>query len=75
MNEQFLHYAFPIMIVLAFVNFLWAWMLTAVAPPRPAEEHRISGQANPEWRALDAGPEGIRINLIEKVNQQTEAVQ
>lgn len=71
---EFLEYALPIMIGLVFVSFLWAWMLTAVKPPQKSMEDRISGAVNPDWRSLDAGPEGVRRNIFEKIEPQTKSV-
>ncbi|TAJ97855.1 MAG: hypothetical protein EPO39_19025 [Candidatus Manganitrophaceae bacterium] len=74
MVEFVLKYGIPVMIVLAFVGFLWAWMLTAVKPPQKSEESRLSGAVNPDWRTLDAGPEGVRRNIFEKIKPQTKSI-
>lgn len=64
-----LEYGLPVMIGLVFVSFLWAWILTAVKPPQKSEDERITGRVNPDWRYLDAGPEGVRRNIFEKIEQ------
>lgn len=74
MIELFFEDAIPFMIALVFAGFFWAWVLSAVKAPGRAEDHRISGRVNPDWRYLDAGPEGIRKGLFEKVKPQTKSV-
>ena len=74
MDEITLGYALPSMIVLAFVNFAWAWVLTAVKPPQKSEDNCISGRTNPDWSTLDAGPEGIRRNIFDQIEPQTKWV-
>jgi hypothetical protein len=64
-----LEYGLPVMIGLVFVSFLWSWILTAVKPPQKSEDERITGRVNPDWRYLDAGPEGVRRNIFEKIEQ------
>lgn len=70
MVEGFLEYGIPMMIGLVFVNFVWAWVLTAVKPPEIPEDEHISGRVNPDWRTLDAGPEGVRKNIIERYHKK-----
>lgn len=74
MIEGFFAYGIPMMIGLVFVNFVWAWVLTAVKPPEIPEGERISGKVNPDWRDLDGGPEGVRKNMIEKIKPRTNVV-
>ncbi|MDC4223893.1 MAG: hypothetical protein MPW15_06600 [Candidatus Manganitrophus sp.] len=69
-----LEYGLPVMIALVFVGFLWAWVLTAVKPPQNLEDERITGTVNPDWKYLDAGPEGVRRNIFEKIERQRKAV-
>jgi len=69
-----LEYGFPVMIGLVFVGFLWAWILTAVKPPQKMEDEQITGAVNPEWKYLDAGPEGVRRNIFEKIERPRKAV-
>ncbi len=69
-----LEYGLPVMIGLVFVGFLWAWIFTAVKPPQKLEDERISGLVNPDWKYLDAGPEGVRRNIFKKIERQRKAV-
>lgn len=74
MVEGLFEYGIPLMIGVVFVNFVWAWALSAVKSPEYLEEERISGRVNPDWRDLDAGPEGVRRNIFEKIEPQRKAV-
>jgi hypothetical protein len=74
MYEGFLEYGIPMMIGLVFVNFVGAWVLSAVEPPERFEREQISGWVNPDWRDLDAGPEGVRRNIFEKIEPHTKSV-
>lgn len=74
MYEGFLRYAIPISIAMAFVSFLWAWILTAVKPPESSEENPVQGKVDPRWRLLDAGPEGVIKNVTQEIQQKTKAV-
>lgn len=62
MYKIFLDYSLPILIVVAFVNFIWAWIPTAVKPP--------DGSADLEWGHLDAGPEGVRRTVAAEMKPQ-----
>ncbi len=72
MYEETLRYLFPIMIALVLVNFAWAWILTAVKPPAISTDKRISGRVNPDLRYFDAGPEGVRKSIAEKMKPTTK---
>lgn len=69
-----LEYGLPVMIALVFFSFLWAWVLTSVKSPQKSENEWISGRVNPDWRTLDAGPEGVRRNIFVEVKPQTKTV-
>lgn len=64
MYGAFLSYSFPILIIVALVNFIWAWIPTAVKPPE-------GGEVDPEWKYLDAGPEGVRRSVAAEIKPQT----
>lgn len=66
MYESFLNYGFPILIILTMVSFIWAWAITAVKSPEESEEKEI-------WKYReDAGPEGIRKTVSEKLRPRTQ---
>lgn len=72
MSQGFLEYGLPTLIALVFVNFVWAWMLTAVKPPEGSGEKRIPEEGNPDWKYLEEGaPGGARKNLAEEIKPQT----
>lgn len=71
---EFLRYGIPIMIAMVFVSFLWAWILTAVKPPEGSEGKPVPDETGPDWKYLDAGPEGIRKNVIPEIRRQTKNV-
>lgn len=63
MYGAFLNYSFPILIIVALLNFIWAWIPTAVRPPEESV-------ANPAWRYLE-GPEGVRRSVASEIKPQT----
>ena len=67
MYEALLKYAIPTMILIALVNFIWAWILSAVKPPAGSEEKTLPVPVNQEWTSLDAGPEGIRTMIPQRI--------
>jgi hypothetical protein len=67
MYEGLWRYAIPTMIAVAFVNFVWAWILTAVKPPCGPEKETIPDPIHPDWKHLDAGPEGVRKTIVQKM--------
>ncbi|TAK10195.1 MAG: hypothetical protein EPO39_00615 [Candidatus Manganitrophaceae bacterium] len=71
--DGFFEFGLPTLIALAFVNFVWAWMLTAVKPPERSEDEPIP--VHPDWKYLEeAGPEGVRSNVTEEMKPQTQVV-
>ena len=72
MSEELLRTLFPILIALIFVNFIWAFIVTAVKGPEPAGERPVSGRINQEWKDLDAGPEGNRKTIAEEIRPKTK---
>lgn len=75
MADGFFEYGLPTLIALAFVNFVWAWMLTAVKPPERLEDEPLPGEIHPDWRYLeDAGVEGTRKRVAEEITPQTNVV-
>lgn len=73
MNEEMFDLAIPILIVVVFVNFVWAWILTAVTPPQ-GPDPALRGTGDPDWRAFDAGPPGVRKPLMGKIKPKIKAV-
>lgn len=65
MYKIFLDYSLPILIIVAVVNFIWAWIPTAVKPPE--------GSADLGLRYLDAGPEGVRKAVAVEIQKQIKA--
>jgi hypothetical protein len=74
MYDGLLRYAIPAMIALAFFNFIWAWILTAVKSPESAEEKPVPAMVHPQWKSLDAGPEGIRTSIMQGIQPKTKTV-
>jgi hypothetical protein len=74
MYEGLFRYAIPIMIAMAFVSFLWAWLLTAVKPPESLKETEAAGKTNLHWKHLDAVPEGIIQQITQKIQPRTKAL-
>ncbi|MBI3802748.1 MAG: hypothetical protein HY282_03205 [Nitrospirae bacterium] len=75
MYEGFLEYGLPILIVLTFVNFIWAWVLTAVKAPERSEEKRRAGEAGADRPYLEEGRSGgTRKSIAEKVYPKTKTV-
>ncbi len=73
MDERILLDAIPMMIVLTLINFVWAWVLTAVTPPEERQEQLLSRPAPTDWRLLrDAGPEGVRKRVVDAMTSQTK---
>jgi len=66
MNEELLRYLFPALIALVLVNFSWALIVTAVKGPDRADG-KNPGRVDLNWRDLDAGPEGERRTIAEKI--------
>lgn len=73
MYGAFLNYSFPILIIVALVNFIWAWIPTAVKPPEGSQEKRVLGAVIPEWRSLDGGSEGVRRSVAAEIKPQIKA--
>ncbi len=67
MYETLLKYAIPTMVLIALVNFIWAWILSAVKSPAEPEENPFPAPVNQEWKSLDAGAEGIKIMIPQKI--------
>lgn len=67
MYEILSKYAIPMMVLIVLVNFIWAWILSAVKSPAEPEANTFSAPVNPEWKSLDAGAEGIRIMIPQKI--------
>jgi hypothetical protein len=72
--DGLLEYAIPIMIAMVFVNFFWAWILTAAKPPKSPTGNQIPDTTEGGWRYFDAGPEGVRKNLGHEIQRQTKSV-
>ena len=73
MYKIFLDYSLPILTIMAFVNFFW-WIPTAVKPPEDSEDRPVPGSADPEWRFLDAGPEGVRKAVAAEIKPKIKTV-
>jgi len=74
MDEIFLRYGIPLFIALAFASFMWAWILTAVKPPEGLKDKPFPDPADPSWKYLDAGPEGVRRNVTQEIQRHTKRV-
>jgi nicotinamide mononucleotide (NMN) deamidase PncC len=72
MNEELLRYLFPILIALVLINFSWAFVLTAAKGPEGPAEKAPPGTINLEWKELEAGPEGERRTIAEKIKSKTK---
>jgi hypothetical protein len=67
MYEGLLKYAIPTLIVISFVNFIWAWILTAVKSPTRVVEENLPGGIGQDWKYMDTGPEGVKLTIPQKV--------
>jgi hypothetical protein len=67
MYEDFLKYTIPISIAIVYVNFIWAWIVSAVKPPSSLEDRTLSAQINQNWKYMDTGPEGIKTTIPQKI--------
>ena len=72
MYEELFKYAIPVLIAVAFVNFAWAWILTAAKPPANSEENTRPDKINQDWKYLDTGPEGVKMTIPQKIKPKTK---
>jgi hypothetical protein len=73
MNQGFLEVGLPTLIALVFVNFVWAWVVTAAKPPERSGNERIPDKADPDWKYLEeGGPDGVRKNVAEEIKPETK---
>lgn len=76
MSQGFLEVGLPTLIALVFVNFVWAWVVTATKPPEGTEEERVWNEGDLDRIDLgDAGPEGIRKGISEEIQPKTKVVE
>lgn len=76
MSQGFLEVGLPTLIALVFVNFVWAWVVTAATPPGRPEEKRVWDEGDLDRIELgDAGPEGVRKGINEEIQPKTKVVE
>lgn len=75
MSQGFLEVGLPTLIALVFVNFVWAWVVSAATPPGRPEGERVSSEGDLDRMELgDAGPEGVRKGISEAIQPKTPVV-
>jgi hypothetical protein len=68
MNEEFVSIAIPTLIAWVFVNFVWAWILTAV---NASEVPKNPAGIDPDWKQLERRPPIEGEELVTPVRPQT----
>lgn len=74
MYKGFWSYLFPTLIILSGLNFIWAWILTAVKAPQSSEAAPIPGPVSPHWKYVETvGPEGVGNIMTPALKSKREA--
>lgn len=73
MYEGLLGFGIPVVMILIFIYFLWAWILMTVKPPKEAEEKKTGAKLYARWRHLEAEPEGVRKRVAQEAASKRKA--